>query len=196
MVRRMKWQILPAGVLVVLAGLTFAQAQTASPGAAAGESVEEVIRTFEEQEAALEKEIEPQLSSAKAKLISEARAIIDKFNQSRKPDDALAVQNELDRFEKHGIAPTERSPVPVLRTPALTYGRAVQAADKTIALNLHEAEAGWPLARSAGLLHQRLDRKIGRRCSGAERQREARHRRDRHDHRRGGISWPHPPEVA
>jgi hypothetical protein len=72
MVRRMKWQILPAGVLVVFAGLTFAQAQTASPGAAAGESVEEVIRTFEEQEAALEKEIEPQLSSAKAKLISEA----------------------------------------------------------------------------------------------------------------------------
>lgn len=101
---------------------------------AASESVEDVIRSYEAQEAAVEAEIAPQLASAKQKLISELRPIIDKLNATKKADDAQAIQKVLERFETHGIAPTERSSLPPVRTPGAAYARAVQAADASIAL--------------------------------------------------------------
>ena len=118
-------------ILLVSAVPVLAQKPAAD---AASESVEDVIRSYEAQEAAVEAEIAPQLASAKQKLISELRPIIDKLNATKKADDAQAVQKVLERFETHGIAPTERSSLPPVRTPSAAYARAVQAADASIAL--------------------------------------------------------------
>ena len=93
------------------------------------ESALQAIRGYEAQEDALSTEIEPQLARARDKLSDDLRTFATKLNTAKKGGEAAAVQTELERFNKSGIAP-DKSKNGTVRAYALAYLRAVDGANQ------------------------------------------------------------------
>jgi hypothetical protein len=102
----------------------------------------EVVALYEEQEKAIDSEIEPLLTAARDKYSSGLQALIDKLNQAKRVEDADKVKAELKRFNSRGLSgePAKSAPAEV-RSAWSAMIRALATARDSVVLKRNGARA-------------------------------------------------------
>lgn len=99
---------------------------------------------LETQEKNLEAEIEPQLKSARESYVAELQALITKFNQTKRADEADETRRELKRFEDRGFSSEpDKSARGEIRAAWSTFIRAIVIATQSIELKRNTVRTAY-----------------------------------------------------
>ncbi len=97
--------------------------------------LDQIAADYETQEKDINAEIEPQLKAAREHYTAELEALITKFNQAKRPEQADKVRNEAKRFAERGLngQPTKTVPAEV-RAAWMDFLRATTTATQSVLL--------------------------------------------------------------